>query len=84
MYIICRSFEALCDEEAVRVAVQKEVQSHGRKTGLEKFEIPGAITLVQELWTPESGLVTAAFKLKRKPIAEYYAKEIKKLYTMTN
>jgi len=51
-----------------------------KKVKLEKFEIPGATTLCPELWTPESGLVTAAFKLKRKPIQDYYQKELKQMY----
>ena len=51
-----------------------------KKTCLEKFELPGAVTLCTELWTPESGLVTAAFKLKRKPIQEYYQKDLKRMY----
>ena len=36
---------------------------------------------VTELWTPESGLVTAAFKLKRKPIEEYYKKDLRAMYS---
>jgi len=51
-----------------------------KKACLEKFELPGAVTLCTELWTPESGLVTAAFKLKRKPIQEYYQKDLKRMY----
>ena len=34
----------------------------------------------QDLWTPESGLVTAAFKLKRKPIQDFYSKDLKRMY----
>ena len=40
----------------------------------------GAVTLVEEQWLPESGLVTAAFKLKRKPIQEHYQKDLKRMY----
>ena len=58
----------------------QELCHHGKKAGLEKFELPGALTLCQELWTPESGLVTAAFKLKRKPIQDYYQKELNRMY----
>lgn len=47
---------------------------------LEKFEIPKAIYLVPEIWTPESGLVTAAFKLRRKPIQQRYQDEIDQMY----
>jgi len=74
------SFEELCSNETMTGSMLKELSQHGRKAGLEKFEIPGAITLCTELWTPESGLVTAAFKLKRKPIQDYYQKDLKRMY----
>ena len=64
---------------------------------LEKFELPGAVSLVQvlrcprltalhsapllqEVWTPDTELVTAAFKLKRKPLQLFYQKEINRMY----
>lgn len=47
---------------------------------LEKFEIPGAVTLCKEVWTPDMGLVTAAFKLKRKDIQEKYKNDINRMY----
>jgi len=73
------SFEENCNDTILIAEVLKELQSYGKKS-LEKFEIPGAATLCPELWTPESGLVTAAFKLKRRPIQDYYQKELKKMY----
>ena len=74
------TFEELCAEKTITTAILNELSQHGRKAGLEKFELPGAITLCTELWTPESGLVTAAFKLKRKPIQDYYQKDLKRMY----
>jgi long-chain acyl-CoA synthetase len=73
------SFEENCNDTALIAEFLKELQSYGKKS-LEKFEIPGAATLCPELWTPESGLVTAGFKLKRRPIQDYYQKELKKMY----
>lgn len=73
-------FEELCKNKDVTGAVLRELHSHGKRVGLQKFELPGAVTLVTELWTPESGLVTAAFKLKRKPIADHYHKDLKRMY----
>ena len=64
-------------------AVLREVQSHAKKSRLEKFEIPGALTLTPIEWTPESGLVTAAMKLKRKPLQDHYDQDIKRMYGMT-
>ena len=37
---------------------------------LQNFEVPKNITLVSDViaWTPDTGLATAAMKLKRKPV----------------
>jgi len=47
---------------------------------LEKFEIPAKIRLLPNPWTPESGLVTAALKLKRDIIRKTFSEELSKLY----
>ena len=47
---------------------------------LQKFEIPRAVCLVSEAWTPESGLLTAAMKLKRKTIESVFSAEIAAMY----
>lgn len=47
---------------------------------LEKFEVPKKVKLLPEPWTPESGLVTAALKLKRNEIKAAFAKELEALY----
>jgi long-chain acyl-CoA synthetase len=36
--------------------------------------------LVQEVWLPETGLVTDTFKLKRKPIETFYKQQIEEMY----
>lgn len=48
--------------------------------GLEKFEVPAQVKLVTEVWSPDMGLVTAAFKIKRKDIQERYKEDIKRMY----
>ena len=52
----------------------------GKAAKLEKFEIPGKIKLLPDPWTPESGLVTAALKLKRDNLKRAFADELKELY----
>jgi len=47
---------------------------------LEKFEIPTAIMLCTDVWTPDNNLVTAAFKIKRREIYNKYKSKIDKLY----
>jgi len=47
---------------------------------LEKFEIPTAIMLCTDIWTPDNNLVTAAFKIKRREIYNKYKSKIDSLY----
>ena len=51
-----------------------------KQARLEKFEIPAKIKLIPEPWTPESGLVTAALKLKREVIRKTYDNDLAQLY----
>ena len=71
---------ALCADRDITGAVLRDVINHGKKHRLEKFEIPGAVTLCKELWLPDTGLVTAAFKLKRKPIQDFYQRDLDRMY----
>ena len=45
-----------------------------------KFEIPREVFLVDEPWTTDNGMITAAMKLKRKTIKEFFADQIKALF----
>jgi len=73
-------FETQCSDKDLTYAVLRELQQHGKKYKLEKFEIPGGVTMVKEIWDPESGLVTAAFKLKRRPLQDKYQDDINRMY----
>lgn len=48
---------------------------------LERFEIPTKVKLLPEPWTPESGLVTAAMKIKREAIRKAFTNDLKKMYS---
>ncbi|KAH7844274.1 hypothetical protein Vadar_026290 [Vaccinium darrowii] len=58
------------------------VPSHqaAKAAKLDKFEIPAKIKLMSDPWTPESGLVTAALKLKREQLKAKFKDELQKLY----
>jgi len=73
-------YNDLCKDSDIIQAVLKSINVHGIKSNLEKFEIPKMVTLVPEAWTPESGLVTAAFKLKRKIIQNCFQQDINQMY----
>ncbi|RMZ95312.1 long-chain-fatty-acid-- ligase 4 isoform X2 [Brachionus plicatilis] len=61
--------------------LNKDVQDHCRKQGLQSFEIPKRVYVVKETWLPDTGLVTDSLKLKRKAIENYYKPEIKNLFS---
>ena len=65
-------------------AVLRELTNHGNKFRLQKFEIPGAVVLVKETWEPDTGLVTAAHKLKRKELQKFYQNDIDRMYGISS
>eukprot|EP00088_Acartia_fossae_P040667 TRINITY_DN42387_c0_g1_i1.p1 TRINITY_DN42387_c0_g1~~TRINITY_DN42387_c0_g1_i1.p1 ORF type:complete len:154 (-),score=30.78 TRINITY_DN42387_c0_g1_i1:73-534(-) len=74
------SFEEQCLDKDVTGAALREIVNHGKASKLEKFEIPGAVFLTSIEWTPDSGLTTAAMKLKRRPLQERYQADIDRMY----
>ena len=74
----------LCQDNAVKEAFCERLCRYGVSMGLEKFEVPKKVALSQDEWTPESGLVTAAMKLKRKELEKYYSTDIEKMYISNN
>ena len=50
------SREEACSNPKIVEELTKDLWKHGLNQRLEKFEIPKALTLVAEPWTPESGL----------------------------
>jgi long-chain acyl-CoA synthetase len=70
----------MCSNDQVTVAFLKKLQEHGKKDKLSRSEMPLAIHLCHEIWTPDQGLLTEALKLKRKPIQVKYQSVIDDLY----
>ncbi|XP_016462181.1 long chain acyl-CoA synthetase 8-like isoform X2 [Nicotiana tabacum] len=75
-----RAFSDLCNKVEAVNEVQQSLSKVGKAAKLDKFEIPAKIKLIPEPWTPESGLVTAALKLKREPLKAKFKDELQKLY----
>ena len=50
------SREEACSNPKIVEELTKDLWKHGLNQRLEKFEIPKALTLVADLWTPKSGL----------------------------
>lgn len=60
--------------------VLKALQATAQQNGLKSIEIVRAVYLAQEEWTPENGMLTAAQKIKRKPIVEKHQADIDAMY----
>ncbi|XP_061341906.1 long chain acyl-CoA synthetase 9, chloroplastic isoform X2 [Gastrolobium bilobum] len=73
-------FSELCMKEETVKEVLASLVKEAKKARLEKFEIPAKIKLLSEPWTPESGLVTAALKIKREAIRKAFHEELSELY----
>jgi long-chain acyl-CoA synthetase len=73
-------FADLCSKTQAIKEVLSSLTQVGKQGRLEKFEIPMKIKLLPEPWTPETGLVTAALKLKRENVKKKFADDLKALY----
>ncbi|XP_076919858.1 long chain acyl-CoA synthetase 9, chloroplastic-like [Bidens hawaiensis] len=78
--IVADDFASLCEMTEIVKEVYSSLVKAAKTGRLEKFEIPAKIKLLPEAWTPESGLVTAALKLKRDIIRKTFSDELAKFY----
>uniref|UniRef100_A0A3B4ZCR3 long-chain-fatty-acid--CoA ligase n=1 Tax=Seriola lalandi dorsalis TaxID=1841481 RepID=A0A3B4ZCR3_SERLL len=79
-YSIRGSWEELCNSKAIEELALKVITEAALAAQLERFEIPRKIRLSPDPWTPETGLVTDAFKLKRKELKTHYQDDIERMY----
>eukprot|EP00246_Nothoceros_aenigmaticus_P003640 TRINITY_DN14813_c0_g1_i1.p1 TRINITY_DN14813_c0_g1~~TRINITY_DN14813_c0_g1_i1.p1 ORF type:complete len:500 (-),score=110.23 TRINITY_DN14813_c0_g1_i1:1452-2738(-) len=70
----------LCKKKEAQQEVVKSIKKEGKQSKLQNFEIPTKIKLLPDPWTAETGLVTAALKLKREAIRQTFAKDLQALY----
>lgn len=74
------TMQDMCEDKAVAEAFLEELKAHGKKQGLGRWDLPAAVFLTPEPWTPESGLVTAALKVKRTPIKTQFKAVLEGMY----
>ncbi len=72
--------KTLCESEALKAVIMKEIKTYAKKNGLHGFETPKAISLEHEPFTAENGLTTPTFKLKRPQLRDHYQKKIDEMY----
>jgi len=77
-------WDKLCDNDKARDAVKKSLHATATKEKMKNFEKPSGVYLTSDEWNVESGLVTAAMKLKRNEIQKNYKEQIDKLFPANN
>ncbi|XP_062392835.1 long-chain-fatty-acid--CoA ligase 4b [Sardina pilchardus] len=70
----------LCGHPTMEAEVLKAMKEIATSSKLQRFEIPTKVCLSPEPWTPETGLVTDAFKLKRTELKQHYLSDIERMY----
>ncbi|KAI8146982.1 hypothetical protein BJV82DRAFT_597309 [Fennellomyces sp. T-0311] len=71
-----KDWEDICNDASVKKAVLGAIQSQGKEAGLKPAEMLIDIYLCHEEWTIESGLLTAAQKLKRQDIVKKFKQQL--------
>ncbi|XP_020323640.1 long-chain-fatty-acid--CoA ligase 4-like isoform X2 [Oncorhynchus kisutch] len=74
------AWEEICNHPAMEKEVLKAIKEVAASIKLQRFEIPVKVRLSPEPWTPETGLVTDAFKLKRKELKNHFQTDIERMY----
>jgi len=72
-------FEKLVRDEKVKEAVKKSLHATAAKEKMKVYEKPSGVFITSDEWTPQSGLITAASKIKRQDIQRRYQEDIDKL-----
>jgi long-chain acyl-CoA synthetase len=71
----------MCKDAEIEAAALALLIKSAKRAGLMGAEIPQKIRLLPEQWTPDNGLVTAALKIRRKQVTEFYATQIKEMFS---
>jgi len=73
-------YDKLCANPKAMEAVKQSLHATATKERMKTFEKPSGVFLTSDEWSVESGLVTAAMKLKRNEVQQKYKEQINKLF----
>lgn len=73
-------FSEWSNHKVINDAVMKDFVNCGKTSKLQKGEMPSKIYVESMMWLPDTGLITDAFKLKRKALSEKYEAIVNQLY----
>ncbi|KAJ3367264.1 long-chain fatty acid-CoA ligase [Allomyces arbusculus] len=74
------SWEQLCPNKVIRAAILDDLKAVGKSNGFVPAEIVQDVIVADEEWTPENGLLTAAMKLKRREVVQFFKPQIDAAY----
>jgi len=74
------SYKEVCQNLKVVQIILEDMKKQGKLAKLKGFEFPKAIYVEPEPFSPENGLLTPTFKLKRPKVRDHYRKRIDILY----
>jgi long-chain acyl-CoA synthetase len=73
-------FAQACKSENLKNAVLEQMNAAAKAKQLFGFQWVKAIHLDHREWTPDNNLLTPTLKVRRKALADFYAKEIEEIY----
>ena len=78
--IVGAQWPAVLDDPTFRAKAAASLAAVAAKSGKKKFELVERVLVLKDEWTPESGILTAAMKLKRHALETRYKAEIAALF----
>ena len=75
------AYEDICKDKRVVSAVKSHFLDIMKDSKLSSIEKPRRIKLCTEDWTPDNGLVTAAFKIRRRQLHDFYKNDLDEMFT---
>lgn len=73
-------FQQLCDDQMINDEIWRSIQQKCQQLGFKKRECPAKIILVKEEWTQANNMLTAASKMRRKTVVDFYKNTIESTF----
>ena len=81
---ISGEYPAVLSDATFQKKAAAAIQVTGKAAGKKPFELPKICRVLADEWTPENGMLTAAMKLRRKPIEDKYKDTITEMFQEGN
>lgn len=74
------SFDEICDDDQINQYAMSMLRTKCLQLKFQANEIPSRISFVKDQWTQDNHMLTAAFKLKRRSVYDFYSKKIEQIF----